>query len=39
MRSFWAKARTVALIAIGALITLNIAKAPPIRSGSACRWR
>ena len=34
MRSFWAKARAVALIAIGALVTLNIANAAdPIRIG------
>ena len=34
MRSFWARARAVALIAIGALVTLNIANAAdPIRIG------
>src|ERR1700731_967966 len=34
MRSFWARARAVALIAIGALVTLNIANAAdPIRVG------
>src|ERR1700731_2642352 len=34
MRSFWARARAVALIAIGALVTLNIANAAdPIKVG------